>query len=93
MFAIFHAFELQPVGIQEEDGVVILVILTCRIDDGDAFLLQEGLQIVNILPAPQLEGVVVKADIADAMRVLLAFGVRLADPETGLAVGPPIVSP
>jgi hypothetical protein len=51
-------------------------------------LLQHGVEAVDV-PAPrELEGVVVEADIAGSVLVLLALRVGLADPEQGLAVAP-----
>ena len=53
-----------------------------------ALLFEEGLQRIDIGAASQAEGVVVKADIALAVCVLLAFRVGGRDPEQRLAVGP-----
>lgn len=55
------------------------------IDDAHALAFEIDLQRIDILPVAQLEGVVVKADIADAM-CLPPLGGR--DPEARLAVGP-----
>ena len=35
VLTVFHALELQSVGIAEEHGIVIVVVLTRRIDDRD----------------------------------------------------------
>jgi hypothetical protein len=89
LLAPLHAFELQPVGVEEEHRVIVVVILACGIDDFGAEVLEEALQIIDIPAAPQLKRVVVKADVTDAVFALLALGVRRADPEPRLAVGPP----
>ena len=34
--AVFHAFKLQAIGISEEHGIVVVVVLPRRIDDGRA---------------------------------------------------------
>jgi len=86
--AIAHAFELHVVGIEEEHGVVIVVVLAGGIDDGRAPLFEIGLQRIDIGAAPQAEGIVMEADIALAVFALLAFGIGSGDPEQRLAVGP-----
>jgi hypothetical protein len=83
-----HAFELHAVGIEEEHGVIVVVILAGGIDDGRAALLEIRLERVDIFPVPQTERVVVKADVAFAVFVFLALFVRGGDPEQRLAVGP-----
>src|SRR5581483_6674648 len=86
-----HALELEPVRVEEEHGIVafaVVWIVGGRIDHGDAVLLQQRVEVVDVAPLAQLEGVVVEADVADAVRVLLALRVGLADPEQGLAVAP-----
>ena len=75
LLAVAHAFELHAVGIEKEHGVIVVVIFAGGIDDLGALLFQIGLQRIDILPAAQAEGVMVKADIALAVFVLLAFGV------------------
>ena len=86
--AIAHAFELHAVRVEEEHGVIVVVIFAGRIDDGGALLFQKGLQRIDIVPAAQAKRVMVKADIALAVFVLLAFRVGGGDPEQRLAVGP-----
>ena len=86
--APLHALELQPVGVEEEHGVIVVVVLIGGVDDLRAELLQEALQVVDVLAAAQLKRVVVEADVADAMLVLSPFGVRRPDPEARLAAGP-----
>lgn len=54
----FHAFELQSIRIEEEHGVVVVVILGRWVNNGRAQLLYEGLQRVDVLVAAQLECVV-----------------------------------
>src|SRR5262245_39026756 len=50
--AVLHALELQAVGVEEEDGVVVVVVLAGRIDDGGLHLvLEECLQVVHVLAA------------------------------------------
>ena len=71
-----HAFELQAVGVQEEHGVIVVVVLAGRIDDFGAQLLHEILQRVDVLAAAQFEPDVVQADVAEAILVLLALRVR-----------------
>src|SRR5262245_48455399 len=58
-FAVLHALELQSVGIEEEHGVVVLVVLIRRIDNPDFLLLEEVLQRIDVLPVSQFEGIVV----------------------------------
>src|SRR5262245_42652399 len=84
-FAVLHAFELEAIRVDEEHRIVVLVVLVGRIDDANALALEEGLQSVDVLPVAQLEGVVVQADIADAV-ALTALG--RSNPIAGLAVGP-----
>ncbi len=50
--APLHAFELEPVGIEEKHRVVVVIVLARRIDDLAPQLLQEGLQVVDVLAAP-----------------------------------------
>jgi hypothetical protein len=57
-------------------------------DDGYAHFHQERLQRFHILPVPQLERIVVEADIVVAVLVGAAFRVGGSDPEPRLAVGP-----
>src|SRR5512135_2357201 len=86
---IVHALELDAVGVEEIDGVIAAgIILGGGIDDGRADLLQESLQVEDVLALGELEGVVVEADVAAAVLVLLALAVGLADPEQRLAVAP-----
>src|SRR5262245_40299065 len=66
-FSVLHAFELDAVRVEEEHRVVILVIVVGRVDDAHALALEKSLQGVDVLPVAQLEGVVVQADIADAI--------------------------
>src|SRR5207245_1936960 len=87
-----HAFELHAVGIEEIDGVVALAVvgvLRRLIDDARLYLLEERAERVDIAAARKLEGVVMKADIADAVAALAPARVRRADPEQRLAVAPP----
>src|SRR5215475_10047758 len=84
-FAVLHAFELDAIGVEEEHRIVVLIVLVGRIDDANALALEEGLQSVDILPVAQLEGVVVQADIADAVGLAALSG---SNPVASLAVGP-----
>src|SRR4029077_6965985 len=84
-----HGFELHAVGIGEIDRVIaVTVIFARRIEHGHAVLLEKGAEIVHRFAAGQREGVVVKADVAFAIFVLLALRVGGGDPEQGLAVAP-----
>src|SRR4051794_19016938 len=84
-----HAFELHAVRVGEIDRVIGgLVVLTGRIDHGQAVLDQERAECVHILAARKLECVMVKSDVTLAVLVLLALGVGGGDPEQGLAVAP-----
>src|SRR5690349_21574694 len=60
VLAIFHAFELEPVGIAEEHGVIIVIILSRRIDDRDVVVLEKFLERIDILAATQLESIVME---------------------------------
>src|SRR4051812_39646629 len=84
-FAVLHALQLDSIGIEEEHGVVVLVILVGRIDDPHLLLFEEGLQRIDVAAAAQLEGVMMQADIADLV-FLPSLG--RGDPVAGLAVGP-----
>ena len=86
--AIAHGFELHAVGVEEEHGVIVVVIFAGRIDNFGALLLEKGLQSVHVLTAPETEGVMVEADIALAVWVLPALRIGGGDPEQGLAVRP-----
>src|SRR5438105_80354 len=86
VLAIFHA---QFVRVEEEHGIVVVVILARRADDGRAGFLKKCLQLVHIPAAAQLEGIVVKPDVTDAILVLSALRVRGADPEARVAIGSP----
>src|SRR6185437_15784932 len=46
--AVLHALELEAVGIEEEHGVVVLVVLVGRVDDLHLLLLEEGLQRIDV---------------------------------------------
>src|SRR5262245_62039886 len=86
---VHHAFELHAVGVGEIDRVVGgLVVLAGRVDHGHAALGEEGAEIVHVPAARKLEGVVVEADVALAVLVLLAFRIGGGDPEQRLAVAP-----
>src|SRR3984885_2069101 len=66
-----HGFELHAVGIGEIDRVIaVAVIFARRIDHRHAVLFEKSAEIIHCLAAGQLEGVVVKADIALAIFVL-----------------------
>src|SRR5687767_10176047 len=86
--APFHPFELHAIGIEEEHGVVIVVILAGRIDDLHALLFQERLQSIDVLPAPELEGIMMEADASDAIFALPLLRIGRADPQPRLAVRP-----
>src|ERR1051325_10299508 len=49
---------------------------------------QRRIELIDVDALRELEGIVVEADIALAMRVLLALGIGLGDPEQCLAVAP-----
>src|ERR1700685_1539676 len=84
-----HGFELHAVGIGEIDRVIaVAVILTRRIDHRHAVLFQERAEIVHRLAAGKLEDIVVEADIALAIFVLLSLGIGGGDPEQRLAIAP-----
>ena len=83
--AVLHALELEAIGVEEEHGIVVLVILVGRVDDLHLLLLEESLQRIDVLSIAQLEGVMVQADVTDLV-LLAALG--LGDPVAGLAVGP-----
>src|SRR4051812_928073 len=85
---ILHALELQPVGVEEEHGVIIVIILASRVDDLSPELLQEAVKLVDVAAAAHLEGIVVEADVADAGLVLPALRIGLANPEARLPVRP-----
>ena len=75
--AVFHPFQLHPVGIKKEDRVVVIVIFPCRIDDrGFQFVAQKRIELVHILAAAKLKGIVMKADVADAVFALLGTRLR-----------------
>src|SRR5882672_1826193 len=77
--------ELDPVGGEKEHGVVVVIIFVGRIDDAHALAFEKGLQGVDIPAVAQLEGIVMQAEVADAV-CLAALGRR--DPVARLAVGP-----
>ena len=84
-----HAFELHAVGIGEIDGVIIAaVIFAGRIDYVHAVALEKGAERIDVVAARKLERVVMKADVAFAVFMLLALRVRSRDPQQGLAVAP-----
>src|SRR5262245_20982434 len=82
---VFHALQLDAVGIEKEHGVAVLVVLVRRIDDLHALLIEPGLQGIDVLPVAQFEGIVVQTDVAYAV-ALAALGRR--DPVARLAVRP-----
>jgi hypothetical protein len=86
--SIAHTFELHAVGIEEEYGVVVVVMFGGRINDAGALLFEERLQRVHVLAAAQAKGIVVEANVPFAVFVLPALCVCLGNPEQGLAVGP-----
>src|SRR5258707_414403 len=86
--AVFHAFEPEPVGIEKEDGIVVIIILSGRIDDFRAGLFKEIPKRIDILAASELKSIMVKADIAGAMFVFQAFLIGGTDPEPRLAIRP-----
>src|SRR5262249_17385598 len=64
-------------------------MLAGGIDDlGAELVAQKGVRRIDILPAAQLEGVMVEADIALPIFALAACGVGARDPKARLAVGP-----
>src|SRR5476649_60952 len=81
--AVLHALELEAVGIEEEDGVIALIIFAGRIDDFHLLLLEEVLQRIDVTAVAQMEGVVMQADIAD---LLALRPLRRRDPVAGLAI-------
>src|SRR6185369_8407771 len=86
-----HAFELQTVGVEKVDGIVALAVVRIvgrRIDHPRLHRLQHIVELVDVAALGELERIMVKADIADAMRMLQALGIGLADPEQRLAVAP-----
>src|SRR5262245_25668337 len=86
---VHHALELHAVRVGEIDRVVGgLVVLAGRIDHRHAVLGEEGAERVHVPAARKLEGVMVEADVALAVLVLLPFGVGRRDPEQRLAVAP-----
>src|SRR5690348_7680877 len=87
-FAVFHAFQLEPVGIEEEHRIVVVIMLASRVNDGCAEFEQEGLQVIYIPAATQLERIVMEAYIAYAELVRATLSIGRADPEPRLAVGP-----
>src|SRR3954470_16765782 len=89
LLAVFHPLQLQPVGVEEEHGIIVIVIFLSRIDNGGVQLvLQECLQLVHLLSAAELERIVMKSNITATVLVLLPLRIRRADPEQGLAVAP-----
>jgi hypothetical protein len=58
---ICHAFNLQPIGIFEVHCVIVLVILTGGIDDLYPSLPQKGLEVIDVLPIPQLQRIVMQS--------------------------------
>src|SRR4029079_19167214 len=86
--AIFHAFELEPVGVEEEHRIVVVIIFAGGIDDDHTFLLEKCLKRIDILAAARRERIVVEADIALAMPTLRSAIIGGRDPEAGIAVRP-----
>src|SRR6266511_3363848 len=86
---VHHALELHPVGVGEVHRVIaVVVILAGRIDHRHTVLGEESAEFVHVLSARQLERIVMEADVALAVLVLLAARVGLGDPEQRLAVAP-----
>src|SRR6516164_255306 len=84
-----HGFQLHAVGIGEIDGVIIApVILPRRIDDIHVVLFEKCAKRVHVLAASRFKGVVVESDIALAVFMLSASGIRSGNPEQRLAVAP-----
>ena len=85
-----HRLEPHAVGIGEEHRVifVIAVVAVGRIGNRHAVLVEERAEIVHGFAARELEGVVMKTDIALAMLALASLRVGLPDPEQCLAVAP-----
>jgi len=70
-----RALELQPVWIGEEHRIVALAILWIvgrRIDPRDLVPFQQGVEIIDVLALAELESIMVEADIAETVRMLLA---------------------
>src|SRR5690606_32238250 len=86
--AVLHALQLEAVGIEKEDGVVVVVVFRRWLDALGAQAAHECFERIDVAPAATVEGVVMKADVADTVLALAARCVRLADPDTRLAVGP-----
>jgi len=79
-----HSLELEAVRVEKEHGIIALTVTRVggrRVDDFNAFREHEGVELVDLRGAFKLEGVVMKADVAGAVRVAQSFGVGLRDPE------------
>jgi len=87
-FAVLHALQFQAVRIEEKHGIIVFVVFGGRIDDRYTEILEKGLQLIDIFAAAQLERIMVEADVADAVFVLLALGICWPNPESGIAIGP-----
>src|SRR5262245_48954227 len=84
-----HALELHAVGVGEIHRVIgAAVIFAGRIDHVHFILGEEIAERVHVVAARQLEGIVVKADVALAVFTLLSLRVGGGDPEQGFAVAP-----
>ncbi len=83
-----HAFELDAVRIHEVDRIIVFVIRARRIDDVDVMGLEEGFQLVDIVAASQLQGVMMKPDLVAAMPLRLRRRIACRDPECGSSVSP-----
>src|SRR5262245_1273168 len=86
--SVFHAFKLETIRIEKEHGIIVVIIFAGWIDDGGAKLVQEVLQRIHVSAAAQLEGIVVEADVADAVFAFATVRIGGADPESCLAIGP-----
>src|SRR5262249_16314064 len=86
---VHHGFELHAVWVAEINPVFgAPVIFAGRIDPGHAVRFEEGAERVHVVAARDLEGVVVKADVALAVLALSPLRIGGGDPEQRLAVAP-----
>ena len=69
--AAIRAFQLETVRIEEEYSVIVVVILSCRIDDRRSGLPKESLKCVDLLAAVEPKGIVMEADIRVRCRYFL----------------------
>src|ERR1700730_5224290 len=79
LFTVLHALELQPVRVEKEHRVVVLVVLPCRVDDRRTGFFQKSLKLIHITSPPQLEGVMVETDVTGAVLVPASPRVGRAD--------------